>query len=263
MTDAPVPVVDPLAAFHLDGRVALITGASAGLGARFARVLHAVGATVVVAARRVDRLEALVAELGDRAVAVAADLSVAADRERLVAAAVHAGDGRLDVLVNNAGISRLGPAEHEDLAGFEEVVDLNLTAVFDLARLAHGPMVAAGGGAIVNVASMLGLVGGTPMKQASYCASKGAVVNLTRELGAQWARHGIRVNALAPGWFRSEMTDGMWDDDASVRFVAGRCPSGREGAEDELDGALLLLATDAGRYLVGHTLVVDGGWTAI
>ena len=115
---------------------------------------------------------------------------------------------------------------------------------------------------MVNVASMLGLVGSAPIKQASYCASKGGLVNLTRELGCQWARKGVRVNALCPGWFPTEMTAAMWGDESSEDFVARNCPMGRPGADGELDGALLFLASDASGYVTGQTLTVDGGWTA-
>ena len=123
-------------------------------------------------------------------------------------------------------------------------------------------MVSRGSGAIVNVASMLGLVGSTPIKQANYCASKGAVINLTRELALQWARKGVRVNALCPGWFPSEMTAPMLDDDSSQRFIATNSPIPRMGEDWELDGPLLLLATDAGGFMTGQALVIDGGWTA-
>ncbi|HYI61222.1 MAG TPA: SDR family oxidoreductase [Acidimicrobiales bacterium] len=257
---APPP--DPSTLFRLDGRVAVVTGASAGLGDRFARVLHAAGATVVVAARRVERLDALAAELGERVLAVACDVTVDDDLVGLADTAAELAGGAVDVLVNNAGIGAPQPAESEPVGTFRDVVEVNLTALFRLTQLVAGPMVAAGRGSVVNVASMLGLVAATPIKQASYCASKGGVVNLTRELGCQWARKGVRVNALAPGWFPTEMTEGMWGDEASGRFVADQCPMGRRGELPELDGALLFLASDASSYMTGQTLTVDGGWTA-
>jgi NAD(P)-dependent dehydrogenase (short-subunit alcohol dehydrogenase family) len=248
---------------RLDGRVAVVTGASSGLGDRFARVLHAAGATVVVGARRVDRLEKLAAELGsERLVPVPCDVAVDKDRRRLVGAAVE-GFGRLDVLVNNAGIGTPMPAEEEPLEHWQRVLDVNLTALFALCQLAGRTMLAQGSGSVVNVASILGLVASAPIKQASYTATKGAVVNLTRELACQWARKGVRVNALAPGWFETEMTaEKMFADEAAMGFLRRNCPQGRAGDLHELDGALLFLAGDASTYVTGHTLVVDGGWTA-
>jgi NAD(P)-dependent dehydrogenase (short-subunit alcohol dehydrogenase family) len=252
--------IDPLALFRLDGRVAVVTGASSGLGERFARVLHAVGATVVVAARRLDRLERLADELPG-SIAIAADLSSERDRERLVAETLERA-GAVHVLVNNAGVGRKVAVEDEPLDTFRDAMEINVTALWHLSKLCVPSMIAEGGGAIVNVASMLGHVGSTPVKQAHYCASKGAVVNLTRELALQWARKGVRVNALCPGWFPSEMTAGMESDDSSLAFIRANSPIPRMGEAHELDGALLLLASPAGTFLTGQSVVVDGGWTA-
>jgi NAD(P)-dependent dehydrogenase (short-subunit alcohol dehydrogenase family) len=258
--DETNPAHLPLDLFRLDGQVVLVTGASSGLGERFARVLHAVGATVVVSARRLDRLEALVAELPG-AVAIAADVGVPEDRVRLVGDTVGR-LGRLDVLVNNAGIAYVSAIENETLEQFEQVMNVNATAVWHLSKLAVPHMIEGGGGSIVNVASMLGHVASTPVKQSNYCASKGAVVNLTRELAVQLARKGVRVNALCPGYFPSEMTEPMIGDADSENYLATYSPMPRMGRDDELDGALLLLATRAGSYITGHSLLVDGGFTA-
>ena len=140
---------------------------------------------------------------------------------------------------------------------------VNLDGLFLLSQQVGLGMIERGHGSIVNIASILGLVGSAPIKQAAYCASKGAVVNLTRELGAQWGRKGVRVNAIAPGWFMSEMTEqDMFGDDSSMEFIRRNAPMGRAGEEHELDGALLFLASNASTYVTGQTIAVDGGWTA-
>jgi NAD(P)-dependent dehydrogenase (short-subunit alcohol dehydrogenase family) len=253
-----VTELDPLAAFRLEGRTAIVTGASSGLGARFARVLAAAGAQVVVAARRQDRIEALAREIGGRA--VACDVTDEAGRERLVEAALES--GRLDVLVNNAGITNVRRAEDESLEEIERMVATNLVAPFALCQLAGRAMLERGSGSIVNVASVYGLVSSEREKVASYVATKHGLVGLTRDLGVQWARKGVRVNAIAPGFFPSEMTQNTIGDERWLAWMGNRVPYGRPGREGELDGALLFLASDASSYVTGQVIAVDGGMTA-
>jgi NAD(P)-dependent dehydrogenase (short-subunit alcohol dehydrogenase family) len=244
---------------RLDGRVALVTGASSGLGARFATTLHAAGAAVVVTARRVDRLRQLVADLGPRAALVPGDLRDPAVRAAAVNLAASR-FGRLDILVNNAGVCDDGPLHERPLTAVTDVIDLNLVAAIDLCRLAAPLLFARPGSTVINVASIYGLVGSRePL--AAYNASKGALVNLTRHLAAQWGPRGVRVNALAPGFFPTDMTGHLTDLDQRNR-IEQRTLLGRVPDLAELDGPLLFLAGDGASYVTGHVLAVDGGWTA-
>lgn len=253
---------DPLATFRLDGEVALVTGASSGLGARFARVLDAAGARVAIAARRADRLEALAQELTD-AIVIPCDLGDEGQRSTLVAEVVAAA-GRIDVLVNNAGRSEPMRALDEPVDHFRSTLELNLVAPFALAQDAARAMVERSiAGRIINIASIYALGGIGRVPEASYSASKGGLVSLTRELASQWSRRDIRVNALAPGWFQSEMSAGMFTDPRLVEWIVEKTPLRRAGETHELDGAVLFLASRASSYVTGHVLSVDGGWTAI
>jgi len=169
------------------------------------------------------------------------------------------------VVVNNAGVNHTLPSTDVDMDEFRRTVTINLTAPFEIAREAARWMIASGTqGSIVNIASIWGLVGVGQIQDAAYAASKGAVVNLTRQLGAEWARQGVRVNTIAPAWFRSEMTEGiMFGDEGAERWIRRNTPMGRAGDEHELDGTLLFLASDASSYVTGVTIPVDGGWTAV
>ncbi len=241
----------------LDGRVALVTGASTGLGARFASVLRTAGADVIVTARRSAQLESLAAVIG--ATPLAGDIT-SADHRRQLASLIGERFGRLDILVNNAGTSDNGPLETQTLAELTEVVDVNLVAVLDLCRVLAPLLFASGHGSVINVSSIYGIVGSSgPM--IGYNATKGALINASRHLAAQWGRRGVRVNALAPGYFPTSMTGELQDPElrSSIehRTALARIPEIRE-----LDGPLLFLASDASSYVTGHTLTVDGGWTA-
>ena len=249
--------IDPLSSFRLDGKVAVVTGASSGIGERFARVLDALGATVVASARRTDRIEALAEELANGH-AIACDVSVPGSSTALVAEAAEK-HGRIDVVVANAGITEVTPATRETPERFAEVVNVDLIAPFELARAAVPHMRAVGGGSVVNIASAAAFSTSPLLPQASYVASKTGLVGLTRELALQWARYDIRVNALCPGMFPSEMTSLLVDNDEIRAPFEAELPMKRIGNPDELDAALAFLASPASSYMTGQTLVVDGG----
>jgi NAD(P)-dependent dehydrogenase (short-subunit alcohol dehydrogenase family) len=253
-------VPEPLRRFDLEGRVAVVTGASSGLGEALARALAAVGALVAVVARRLDRLEPLAQEIGG--VAIGCDLLDLAQVGTVVAQVADRLGGP-EILVNVAG-SLIGrePAEREALEAIHQTLDLNLVAPYRLAQEVFPHMVSAGRGAIVNVSSISGHVGIPGIPQASYAASKLGLSGLTAELAVQWARHSIRVNTLAPGFFRSEITDGMYEDERSRAWLQRNTPLPTEGNVEDFVGAVLWLVSDAGRYVTGQTIVVDGGWTA-
>jgi hypothetical protein len=242
----------------LDGRVAIVTGTSSGLGRRFAEVLDGAGARVVLASRRHQADLELAGRLRD-ALPVCCDVRSSADREALVRT-VTGRFGRIDILVNNAGVAYSGPAEEESQEHLRDLIDTNLTAVFGLAQLAGRHMLAQGSGVIVNIASASAIVSLDRYGLAGYGATKAGVVALTRELAYQWGGRGVRVNALAPSFFPSATTGWLSDPD-QVAWISANAPLGRPPRPEELDGPLLFLASDASSYVTGQTLYVDGGWT--
>ena len=244
---------DPL--FDVRGKVALVTGASSGLGENFARCLAARGAVVVACARRADRLEALVRD-GSAAYAVALDVTDPASVEAAVRRAVELA-GPIDILVNNAGVADTKASLELTEADWRRVLDTNLDGAWRVAQAVAKAMVAARrGGSIVNIASILGLRQATHLL--AYAAAKAALVQVTRSLALEWARHGIRVNAIAPGYVVTEMNRDFFASEAG-QAVVKRIPQRRVGSPRDLEGALLLLASDAGAYMTGSVVVADGG----
>lgn len=246
--------------FSLDGRVALVTGASSGLGEATARALADAGARVAIVARRADRLGALATEIDG--FAMPCDL-LDADAIRTVVPAVVDALGAPTVLVNVAGGFDDGHrAEDESLVLIERTMRLNLVAPFVLTQAVFPGMVEAGGGSVVHVSSVSGQVGVPGIPQASYAASKAGLSGLTVELAVQWARHRIRVNTVAPGFFRSEITAPLFDSEKGQQWLRRNTPLPDDGTADDIVGAILWLASDAGRFVTGQTIRVDGGWTA-
>jgi NAD(P)-dependent dehydrogenase (short-subunit alcohol dehydrogenase family) len=247
--------------FDLTGKVALVTGASSGLGVHFARTLAAAGAAVAIAARRADRLASLQAVLqsgGAKAVAVELDVQ-SGDSITAAFAAAEEALGPIDIVVNNAGISIVKPALEMPVEDWDAVVNTNLRGAWLVAQAAGKRwLMAKRPGVIVNIASILGLR--TIGQVAPYNASKAGLIHLTRALAMEWARHDIRVNAICPGYIETEMNGDFWKTPAGQRLI-DRIPQRRIGKPEHLDGALLLLASDAGTFMTGSVLTVDGGHT--
>ena len=250
--------------FDLKGRVAVVTGGSVGLGRQVAQALAEMGADIVLCARKRERCEQSAEELkalGVRAMALACDVTKADDVNQVVQAAL-AGFGRIDIVVNNAGISWGAPFESMTLADWHKVLETNLTGTFLFSQAAGKVMIAQKSGKIINMASIAGL-GGAPaemVQAAAYHASKGGVIALTKDLACKWAVHNIQVNAIAPGWFPTHMSD--WVITHKKDLLLQSIPARRFGGDDDLKGAAVFLASDASAYVTGHVLVVDGGQTA-
>jgi NAD(P)-dependent dehydrogenase (short-subunit alcohol dehydrogenase family) len=250
--------------FELSGKVAIVTGGGSGIGRQMAQGLAEAGADLVLCARKAERCEQAAAELeqlGVRALGLGCDVR---DPEQIGAVVQRAVDelGSVDVLVNNAGTVWGAAPEDMPLEGWQKVVDVNLTGVFLFAQATGRVMIERGGGSIVNIASVSGLHGAPPevVNTVVYHATKGGVIAFTRDLAWKWAQHGIRVNAIAPGWFPSDMSRFVLDSQGEE--LERRIPLRRFGGPDDLKGAVVFLASPASAYVTGHTLVVDGGQSA-
>jgi 2-deoxy-D-gluconate 3-dehydrogenase len=250
-----------LDSFRLTGKNALVTGSSRGMGAAIAIALAQAGANVAIHASQsvpADVVQA-VAETGARHVALTADLSHPDRAPQLIEDTIAA-LGSLDILVNNAGITRRAPAVDYSVADWNDVIATNLTSVFRLCQCAARPMLERGVGKIVNIASLLSFQGGIIVP--AYAAAKGGVAQLTKALANEWAARGVQVNAIAPGYMATELTQALQNDSTRSRQILERIPAARWGSPQDVAGAAVFLASPASDYINGHVLVVDGGWLA-
>lgn len=251
--------------FDLTGKIAVVTGASSGLGVQYAKALAAQGADVALLARRVDKLEDVKNEIiatGRRCVAFKCDVTV----EGEILFAIHQvmqAFGRIDILINNAGTSAISPAEKMSEMDWDKVLDVNLKGVFLVAKHVGTQMIKQNYGKIVNISSIFGAVGNSAFPVVNYHAAKHGVIGITRALAAEWAKYNITVNAIGPGFFESEMTASAINTDDFKKYVEVSCPMKRIGKPGELNGALIYLSSDASTYVTGQTIFVDGGWTSI
>jgi gluconate 5-dehydrogenase len=250
--------------FDVKGQTAIVTGASSGLGVAFAETLAERGVNLVIAARRYEKLAKVADEIsskyGVKVVPIKADVSQEDQVISTVKTAIEK-FGSIEILVNNAGTASLSPSIDMSLEEWKKVIDVNLTGVFLCARTAAREMIKKKYGKIVNLASIYGAVGDI-FPTAPYYASKGAVINLTRALAIEWAPYKINVNAIAPGFFPSEMTETVFRDENTLKYILSRTPLARTGEPLDLKAALIYLACPASNYVTGQTLFVDGGWTA-
>jgi len=251
--------------FDLSGKVAIVTGASSGLGRQFATALAGAGADVAILARRVENLaetKKTLDALGSNTLSIKCDVTNNDDIKSAVAA-VKEYYGRVDILVNNAGVATMSASENHSDGEWERVMDTNLNAVFYMCREVGKIMIEQNYGKIINLGSIHSRVAMPGIGIAAYCATKGGVFMLTKELAVEWARYNITVNAIGPSYFPSEMTGPVMSDPAFLAGIKAMCPMGRPGKPEELDGALLYFASDASTFTTGQLLNVDGGWTAI
>lgn len=252
--------------FKIEGKIALVTGGAAGLGTQMSTALAEAGAHVVLAARKMERCAAMAEKIhldtGVKTLALSCNVGEQAEVKEMIAAALRE-MGRIDILINNAGTNWGEPALDYSFKGWKKVMDVNLNGTFFCCQEAGRSMIDKGGGTIINIASVAGKRGFEPEKMdaVAYPASKAAIINLTRDLAAKWARYHIRVNAIAPGWFPTDMTD--WSIRHHGNLLIESIPMRRFGRDYDLKGAVLFLASEASGYVTGHTLCVDGGESCV
>jgi gluconate 5-dehydrogenase len=251
--------------FDLSGKKAIVTGASSGLGVQFARALAHEGASVSIWARRLEKLEAVAQEieaLGVECLPLKVDV-LDTDEIRAAVEKVQESFGRIDILVNNAGVAAVAPAESQSNEDWARVIDTNLSSVYHVSREVGKVMIDQKYGKIINIGSIHSRVAMPGLPISGYCAAKGGVFMLTKDLANEWAKYGITVNAIGPSYFSSEMTDAVLGDPGFQKIIQAYCPMGRVGNPGELDGALVYFASDASSFTTGQLLNIDGGWTAI